>query len=149
MKRANFSAKTKQLARERANHTCELAGCEEPANEVDHIKACWQGGENTLENAQALCRKHHARKTAKDCAVRAKCDRAAGRKGQYARRKKAKAEGRYKPIGGGGFNKKLKRKFDGTVVAREQESDDVTDVTAQEDLSIALATMGGVRRNYD
>ena len=36
---------------------------------------------------------------------------------------------------GGGFNKKLKRKFDGTVVAREQESDDVTDVTAQEDLS--------------
>jgi 5-methylcytosine-specific restriction endonuclease McrA len=66
MKRANFSAKTKQLARERANHTCELAGCEEPANEVDHIKACWQGGENTLENAQVLCRKHHARKTAKE-----------------------------------------------------------------------------------
>ena len=114
-RKGDFSQRIKQQARERANWTCELPGCDESAIEVDHIKPLWRGGDNSLQNAQVLCRKHHAAKTAKEAPERAKCERQAGRKGQYARRQKAKANGTYRPIQSRGFSKTHRKKMDGTV----------------------------------
>lgn len=88
MTRDNFSPHVKKLARARANYTCQLAGCESSAIDVDHIIPCWQGGKATLDNAQVLCAKHHKAKSAKEAVMRAKADRQGGRKGQYARRKR-------------------------------------------------------------
>lgn len=110
-RKGDFSEKTKFMARSRANWTCEMPECFETAFEVDHIKELWEGGTNTLDNCQILCRKHHAEKTARNDKRRAKRDRQAGRKGQFARRRKAKAEGRYKGIQSQGF-KKTAARFD-------------------------------------
>jgi 5-methylcytosine-specific restriction endonuclease McrA len=112
----DFSQRIKQQARERANWTCELPGCDESAIEVDHKKPLWQGGDNSLGNAQVLCKKHHAAKTKREAPMRAKADRQAGRKGQYARRQKAKANGTYRPIQSRGFNKTYRKKMSGEVV---------------------------------
>lgn len=99
-RKGDFSERTKFMARSRANWTCETPNCDESAFEADHIKELWEGGDNTLSNCQILCRKCHAEKSAKNTKRRAKADRQGGKKGQFARRKKAKAEGRYKPIAG-------------------------------------------------
>lgn len=104
-RKGDFSTHVKKLVRERANWTCELPGCDRSAIDVDHKRPLWQGGTNALDNAQLLCKKHHDAKTAKEAPERAKCDRQSGRKGQYARRKRAKEEGRHKGIQGGGFKK--------------------------------------------
>ena len=40
--------------------------CGEPANQVDHIKP---GDDHSLENLQALCRWHHARKSSAEGAA--------------------------------------------------------------------------------
>lgn len=43
---------------------CELAGCLDPATDVDHIVAKARGGGDELNNLQALCHRHHSQKTA-------------------------------------------------------------------------------------
>ena len=114
MTRANFSPLVKKQARERANYTCEKAGCEASAIEVDHIKPCWRGGKANLANAQVLCAAHHKEKTAEEAKDRAKADRQSGRKGQYARRKKKGPQMKSR-----GFqNSKYKRTVDGKTVLR-------------------------------
>ena len=115
-RKGDFSKSVKKLVRERANWVCELPGCDASAIDVDHKKPLWQGGTNTLDNAQLLCKKHHAAKTAREAPERAKADRQSGRKGQYARRQRAKAEGRHKGIQSRGFDKRFKRKMNGEVV---------------------------------
>ena len=119
-RKGDFSPHIKKLVRERANWTCELPGCDASAIDVDHIIPLWRGGTNTLDNAQLLCKKHHAAKTAKEAPERSKCDRQGGRKGQYARRKRAKEEGRHNGIQSRGFQRhpKLKRTIGGKVVER-------------------------------
>lgn len=78
--RLDFDAKTKKAARERANGFCEGKDCGAalgPHNppEVDHKVECWEGGDNSLENAQVLGRKCcHKPKTAKATGRRAKAD---------------------------------------------------------------------------
>ena len=114
-RKGDFSQRIKQQARERADWTCELPGCDESAIEVDHIKPLWRGGDNSLQNAQVLCRKHHAAKTKKEAPERAKCDRQGGRKGQYARRQKAKANGTYRPIPNRGFSTTHRRTMSGKI----------------------------------
>jgi len=114
-RKGDFSQRIKQQARERANWTCELPGCDESAIEVDHIKPLWQGGDNSLQNAQVLCRKHHAAKTKREAPMRAKVKRQAGETGQRARREKRKANGTYKPIPSPGFSKTLRKKINGKV----------------------------------
>lgn len=80
--RLEFDAATKKAARKRANGFCEGKGCGAalgPQNpgEVDHIEECWEGGDNSLGNAQVLGRKCgcHPKKTAEAAARRAKADR--------------------------------------------------------------------------
>lgn len=80
--RANFTAKTRAAVIERAKGICELEGCDEPANEVDHIIECWEGGTNAIENAQLLCRKHHQEKTSHSTHLRGKGKRFAIQKGR-------------------------------------------------------------------
>lgn len=47
----------------KAHPTCELAGCGEPAEEVDHILSLAEGGTHRWENLQSLCKTHHSQKT--------------------------------------------------------------------------------------
>lgn len=87
-KRKDFTESVKRQARERANHTCQYPGCDEPAHEVDHILPQGLGGKSSLCNAQVLCGACHKRKSAQDVKVMAKADRQGMRSGQQARRKK-------------------------------------------------------------
>lgn len=114
-KRKDFSQRIKQEARKRANWTCEYPGCDASAHEVDHILAEGLGGASSLQNAQVLCEHHHKQKTKLDAKIMAKADRMGVRSGQQARRKKAKANGTYRPIQSRGFSKTHRRKMDGTV----------------------------------
>lgn len=45
----------------------------------DHIQELWEGGKDTLENSQTLCRRHHLEKTVGAIPIRAKSDRLAVR----------------------------------------------------------------------
>lgn len=63
MARKEFTAKTKAAVRERSGGFCEAEGCDRPAAEIDHIVECWEGGDNSLENAKDLCRECHLAKT--------------------------------------------------------------------------------------
>lgn len=44
---------------------CRQNGFEVPATQVDHIVPLRAGGDNSLENLQALCIAHHSQKTGK------------------------------------------------------------------------------------
>lgn len=114
-KRKDFSAHTKKLARERANHVCQYPGCDASAHEVDHIVPQGLGGKSSLCNAQLLCGTHHKQKTAQDVKVMAKADRQGVRSGQQARRKRNGSQ-----IQSRGFQKHptLKRTISGKVVSR-------------------------------
>jgi len=85
MSRNNFSPKVKQQARDRAGYVCEIDGCEEYAFEVDHKEECWEnedGGDNSLDNAQVLCQRHHREKTSHSTHLRCKGKRFAVVKGR-------------------------------------------------------------------
>lgn len=43
--------------------------------EHDHVLGLWEGGADTLENSQTLCRHCHKTKTVGDVPIRAKTDR--------------------------------------------------------------------------
>ncbi|GAB1641749.1 HNH endonuclease signature motif containing protein [Krasilnikovia sp. MM14-A1259] len=53
-----------------ASYRCQIKAhgipCGEPAAEVDHIE---RGDDHSYENLQAICRWHHARKTAAEAAA--------------------------------------------------------------------------------
>ena len=74
-----FSLSVKRQAHDRANGHCE--GCGFPLGlsnpgEVDHIKAKWKGGADTLDNAQVLGKKCcHNPKSADDKKLSARADR--------------------------------------------------------------------------
>ena len=55
--------------------------------EYDHKQSLGLSGDNSPENFVALCGECHQVKTDMEKTVRAKADRQAGRKGQFARRK--------------------------------------------------------------
>jgi 5-methylcytosine-specific restriction enzyme A len=48
------------------NPLCQHPGCTEVATDVDHILRREWGGEDSLENLQALCHYHHSQKTARE-----------------------------------------------------------------------------------
>lgn len=81
--------------------------------EADHIMPLSMGGTNELFNWQLLCDTCHQIKTNCEAGPRAKAERQAGRKGQYARRLKNGAQ-----IKGRGFDKRLRKHMDGTVEPR-------------------------------
>jgi 5-methylcytosine-specific restriction protein A len=45
---------------------CEREGILSPAVETDHIKPLANGGNDDPSNLQALCKRHHSKKTAKE-----------------------------------------------------------------------------------
>lgn len=89
--RAEFPAKVRKAAFERADGRCEKCKAKLKAREgeVDHILPCGLGGEPVLANAQVLCRVCHNEKTATDVNRMRKADRA-----------KAKESGAKRPKGG-------------------------------------------------
>lgn len=112
--RENFTEATKKAARERAKGRCEdCGGPTGPGNgpEVDHITECWEGGDNSLENAIVLGKKCcHEAKTAAATARRAKADR---QRAQYLGTKRPS----YNPIPGS-RSTPWKRKMNGETVRR-------------------------------
>lgn len=96
----------------RSGGMCERDGCVRVGKEFDHYpKPQALGGPSTLENGRLLCRECNQETGVETAQAIAKADRQAGRSGQYARRQKAKAEGRYHGIKSRGFDKSRKRKL--------------------------------------
>jgi hypothetical protein len=62
-RRREFTPKTKAAVRKRSGGICEADGCDRPAAEIDHKVECWEGGDNSLENAKDLCVECHLEKT--------------------------------------------------------------------------------------
>jgi len=103
---------------DRAAGLCE--GCGERLSEmnqpeIDHIKPQALGGTNDEENLQVLGRHCcHVAKSAEDARIIAQADRKSGRSGQWARRKRRGGS----MIPKRGFDKRFRRKMDGTVEPR-------------------------------
>lgn len=113
-----FSASTKAKAFMRCNGRCEGMIGEVKCNadlrgtewDCDHIKADWEGGDNTLENAQCLCKACHKPKSAEDNRLTKRADRKSRR--DMGIRKSSSA------IIPGSKASGWKKKMDGTVVRR-------------------------------
>lgn len=101
----------------RSDGVCEALGCDQPACDLDHTIPVALGGENTADNIKALCREHHDAKTKLDVKMIAKADRQGGRSGQ-AKRRKDKPKMKGPRIQSRGFDKRFKKKLDGTVVPK-------------------------------
>ena len=118
-KRKPFPKAVKAADLKRSAGMCEAPDCNRPGKDFDHRKAVAIGGKSTEDNCQLLCRECNAAKGIQEARDAAKADRAGGRSGQHARRSRAKAAGKHKPIAGAGFSKTLRRKMNGTTVRRE------------------------------
>lgn len=106
MARSEFSKKTKLAAFERAKGHCENCGAKIlTAAEYDHRIPDYLGGSNELENCVCLCPKCHRRKTTEQ-------DRPAIDKSRRITEKRAGVRK------GRGFNKRWRKKMDGTVERR-------------------------------
>ena len=86
----------------------------EPA-EFDHIHACWDGGEPTIENCAYLCRLCHLIKTGTDRKYQAKRRR---HKVDRERKKKERVNPGPK-MRSRGFDKRYRRKMNGNVERRD------------------------------
>ena len=117
VKRTNFPAKTKRLAKERSGGLCEVdrvpadlrkcwyaalpASCKRAGEDIDHITPDALGGSNDLQNAANLCKPCHKVKTVVDNKLAKKANRIRGKTGQQ---KRLKARG-HSSIQGRGFQK--------------------------------------------
>lgn len=81
-RRNEFSPKTKAAVRERSGGICEMEGCENEATEIDHVIECWEGGDNSPENAMDLCTECHRAKSSHSTHLRCKGKRFAIVKGR-------------------------------------------------------------------
>lgn len=102
-RRKAFTRPVKTAVLQRSGGMCEAPGCERVGRDFDHRKPVAIGGDNSYDNCQLLCRPCNAAKGIQEAQDAAKSDRQGGRSGQYARRQRAKEEGRHKPIAGKGF----------------------------------------------
>ncbi len=66
---------------------CAKCGKYDAKWQHDHIQELWEGGRDTLENSQTLCRRHHLEKTCGNMPIRAKTDRLKARHDLTRRRK--------------------------------------------------------------
>jgi 5-methylcytosine-specific restriction endonuclease McrA len=60
---------------ERDQGICARCGVYDAKWQHDHIQELWEGGADTLENSQTLCRRHHLEKSVGSTPIRAKTDR--------------------------------------------------------------------------
>jgi len=98
---------------ERDGGVCHLSGRKIRAGEewdCDHVKALINGGENRESNLAPALRVKHREKTALDVAEKAKIDRI-----------RKKHLGIHQPKTGG-FDKRLRKKMDGTVELRKERA---------------------------
>jgi 5-methylcytosine-specific restriction protein A len=59
-------AQLREIVLTRARGMCQYGGCNARATDVDHVKPASEGGTNSLDNLQALCQRHHRRKTGRE-----------------------------------------------------------------------------------
>lgn len=113
MTRQEFSAKTRAQAFERQSGRCTHCGVQlTPGNvEYDHRITCEQGGDNSLENCDPVCRNCHKGKTRSDATIAAK--------GRSVRRRAY--GGTPRSAVPGSRASRWKRKLDGTIVLREED----------------------------
>jgi 5-methylcytosine-specific restriction endonuclease McrA len=118
-RRKAFTRPVKAAVLQRSAGMCEALGCDRVGRDFDHIRPVAIGGDNSYDNCQLLCRPCNAAKGIVEGRDAAKADRQGGRSGQYARRQRAKEEGRHRPIAGRGFDKGWTKRMDGTTIKRE------------------------------
>jgi hypothetical protein len=115
-KRKPFPKSVQAAILQRSGGMCEMPGCKAVGKEFDHYpKPVAKGGLSTLENGRLLCKPCNASTGIQTAKEVTQADKQAGRIGQYARRSRAKAAGKHKPIAGAGFSKTLRRKMNGEV----------------------------------
>lgn len=86
---------------------------------IDHEVPIAAGGGHTRDNVRPTHFRCNVEKAySQDIPRAAKAKRQAGEKGQRARRNKAKAAGTHKAIPSRGFDKRFRKRMDGTVEAR-------------------------------
>lgn len=117
-KRKSFPKNVKVEVLKRSGNFCEMEGCVNIGSEFDHIKPVALGGESTLENCRLLCRDCNSALGAETATQAAKADRQGGRSGQWARRQRQKESGRYRGIQSRGFDKRYRKKMNGSVEER-------------------------------
>lgn len=88
---------------------------------LDHIIELAMGGADVPENCGFVHDDCHKGKSAKTTKVRTKADRQGGRKGQYARRKRRKDRNAKPLIKSRSFDKRYKKKMDGSVVEKRED----------------------------
>jgi 5-methylcytosine-specific restriction endonuclease McrA len=115
--RKAFPPKVRQAIYDRSGGECEACGVEiAPDNwHCDHVIPVAFGGESTLANGQALCQPCNTAKGKLEAKMALRADKMGGRIGQQKRR----AEGKTAKIPGRGFDKRYKRRMDGSVVRRD------------------------------
>jgi 5-methylcytosine-specific restriction endonuclease McrA len=87
----------------------------------EHIVPLFSGGTNETSNRALFCKPCATEKTSAETPDRAKVRRIEGKKTQADRRIRAKAEGRYKPISGRGFDQRWRKKLNGTVERKDHD----------------------------
>jgi len=103
------SEKKAILAKQNGRCTMCRASLEGQRVDFDHIHALCHGGDNDRSNLRAICRPCHLLKTAADLRALAKIRRLRGETGV-----------RKKLIASRGFDKRLTKRFDGSVVPRKK-----------------------------
>ena len=111
-KRLSVSPARRKRVLDAHNGQCYYPGCEETRGlEFEHVIALWMGGKDDDSNTAPMCREHHKAKTALDAKMRAKVKRIHKRDDPDAEKKPSRIQSR-------GFDKTLRRTFNGRVVPR-------------------------------
>lgn len=99
---------------------CQIEGCDSPLSagvEYDHKKPLELGGDNVVDNIQAICVSCHRKKTSKDVS---EIRRAARRQKKLLTGRSTKGSG--KKLKSRGFSKTLKKKFSGEIIKLDEKN---------------------------
>jgi 5-methylcytosine-specific restriction endonuclease McrA len=111
-KRRSVSPARRKRILDRYDHQCAYPGCTETKGlEIDHIVCLALGGKDDERQMEPLCGPHHLQKTRRDVKMIAKAKRIIKREDGTRRPRK--------PIPGRGFDKTLRKRFNGKVEKRK------------------------------
>lgn len=120
-KRLAIPKKLRAQAMAKNSGICMHAGCTKPGFICEHVIPWFFVQEHKLENLEPRCREHAREKTTLDQANIGHVRRMSGESGQQARLRRRKAQGlgsklqSRRKIVSAGFDKRVKRKMDGTT----------------------------------